>query len=314
MPKSCLWAPFRSPRFANCQICPARDGLGPTQKVPSLPPGAQRSASWSSLKASRMLLGLLVEMFVPEGDPRAALIRYSPYLAIADLVDPFVEDDLVMPLAAVHDVLTAREPFVVERVDLVVSISPYQRVVAVVAIQGVVPLPAIEAVLSVGTVRVVPVIVASHHVVSGTAVDGVVAEVTVKFVAALAPSERVVALLAVQVICAAQALHRVIAAETDHLVFGGGAIHGVFLWATTARIVGRTVDGGCQGHRAGHEEHHGGYRCHKQCCPTSHLYFSFRLCGFSRNRDPIHAILKVGHSPNVLFLPNFRAHAFHALR
>ena len=26
-------------------------------------------ASWSSLKASRVLLGLLVEMFVPEGDP-----------------------------------------------------------------------------------------------------------------------------------------------------------------------------------------------------------------------------------------------------
>src|SRR5215204_7208962 len=202
------------------------------------------------------------------------LPRYSPYLAIADLVDPFVEDDLVMPLATVHEVLPTREPFVVEGVDLVVSISPHQRVVTVVAIQGVVALTAVEAVLSVGTVRVVPVIVASHHVGSGTAVDGVVAEVTVKFVAALVPSERVVTALAVQVICAAQALHRVIAAETDHLVFGGGAVHGVFLWGTTARIVGRTVDGGCQGRRAGHEEHHGGYRYyHQQRCPTSHLYF-----------------------------------------
>ena len=62
MPKSCLWALFRSPRFANCQLCPAGDGLGPTQRVPSLPPGAQRSASWSSPKASRTLLGLLVEI------------------------------------------------------------------------------------------------------------------------------------------------------------------------------------------------------------------------------------------------------------
>jgi hypothetical protein len=102
-----------------------------------------------------------------------------PYLAIADLVDPLVEDDLVVPLAAVHEVLPAREPFVVERVDLVVSISPHQRVVAVVAIQGVVALAAVEAVLPVGTVRVVSVIVAAHHVVSGTAVEGVVAEVTV---------------------------------------------------------------------------------------------------------------------------------------
>src|SRR5215218_11034634 len=108
------------------------------------------------------------------------LPRNSPYLAIiADLVHPFVEDDLVMPLAAVHEVLPAREPFVVERVDLVISISPYQRVVAVIAIQGVVALAAVEAVLPIGTVRVVPVIVASHHVVSWTAVEGVVAEVTV---------------------------------------------------------------------------------------------------------------------------------------
>src|SRR5215203_928550 len=105
------------------------------------------------------------------------LPRYSPYLAIADLVDPFVEDDLVMPLAAVHEVLPTREPFVIERVDLVISISPYQRVVAVIAIQGVVALAAVKAVLPVGTVRIVPVIVTAHHIVSGTAVDGVVAEV-----------------------------------------------------------------------------------------------------------------------------------------
>src|SRR5215208_785661 len=109
--------------------------------------------------------------------PGAALPRNSPYLAIADLVDPLVEDDLVMPLAAVHEVLPTREPFVIERVDLVISISPYQRVVAVIAIQGVVALAAIEAVLPVGTVRIVPVIVTAHHIVSGTAVDGVVAEV-----------------------------------------------------------------------------------------------------------------------------------------
>src|SRR5215213_10061939 len=107
------------------------------------------------------------------------LPRNSPYLAIiADLVVPFVEDDLVMPLAAVHDVLPAREPFVVERVDLVVSISPHQRVVAVVAIQGVIALAAVEAVLPVGTVRVVPVIVTAQHVSPGTAVESVVAEVT----------------------------------------------------------------------------------------------------------------------------------------
>src|SRR5215212_9901413 len=90
--------------------------------------------------------------------PGAALPRNSPYLAIADLVDPLVEDDLVMPLAAVHEVLSARELFVVERVDLVVSISSHQRVVAVVAIQSVVALAAVEAVLPVATVRVVPVI------------------------------------------------------------------------------------------------------------------------------------------------------------
>src|SRR5215208_2841948 len=107
------------------------------------------------------------------------LPRYSPYLAIADLVDPFVEDDLVMPLATVHEVLPTREPFVVEGVDLVVSISPYQRVVTVVAIQGVVPLTAVEVVLPVGTVRVVPVIVTAHHVVSATAVEDIVAEVTI---------------------------------------------------------------------------------------------------------------------------------------
>src|SRR5215212_2957328 len=111
--------------------------------------------------------------------PGAALPRNSPYLAIADLVDPLVEDDLVMPLAAVHEVLPTREPFVVERVDLVVSISPQQRVVAVVAVQGVVPLAAIEAVLSVATITIVPVIVAAHHVASATAVEGIVAEVTV---------------------------------------------------------------------------------------------------------------------------------------
>jgi hypothetical protein len=102
------------------------------------------------------------------------------YLAIiADLVDPFVVDNHVMPLAAIHEVLPAREPFVVERVDLVVSISPHQRVVAVVAIQGVVSLAAVEVVLPVGTVRIVPVIVTAHLVVSGTAVEGVVAKVPV---------------------------------------------------------------------------------------------------------------------------------------
>ena len=74
------------------------------------------------------------------------LPRYSPYLAIADLVDPFVEDGLVIPLAAVHEVLPARKPFVVERVDLIISSSPNQRVVAVIAVQGVVALAAVEAV------------------------------------------------------------------------------------------------------------------------------------------------------------------------
>ena len=69
------------------------------------------------------------------------LPRYPPYLAIADLVDPFVEDDLIIPLAAVHEVLPARKSFVVERVDLVVSISPYQRVVAVIAIRVSLPSP-----------------------------------------------------------------------------------------------------------------------------------------------------------------------------
>lgn len=36
---------------------------------PSLPPGALSHASWSSVKASRILLRSLVEVFVPEGDP-----------------------------------------------------------------------------------------------------------------------------------------------------------------------------------------------------------------------------------------------------
>jgi hypothetical protein len=37
--------------------------------LPSLPSGAQRSASCSSREVSCVLLGLLVEMFVAEGDP-----------------------------------------------------------------------------------------------------------------------------------------------------------------------------------------------------------------------------------------------------
>jgi hypothetical protein len=49
-----------------------------------------------------------------------------------------------MPLATVHDVLSAREPFVVERVDEVVSGSPEQRIVAVVAPQPVIPLAAVD--------------------------------------------------------------------------------------------------------------------------------------------------------------------------
>ena len=45
-----------------------RDGFEPRGAVPSLPSGAKRSARWSSREVSRVLMGLLVEMFVAEGD------------------------------------------------------------------------------------------------------------------------------------------------------------------------------------------------------------------------------------------------------
>src|SRR5215211_4786565 len=53
---------------ANSQLSLAGDGLGPIQEDPPLPSsGAQRSARWSSLQASRILLGLLLEAFVGGG-------------------------------------------------------------------------------------------------------------------------------------------------------------------------------------------------------------------------------------------------------
>ena len=33
-------------------------------------------------------------------------------------------------------------------------------------------------------------------------------------------------------------------------------------------------------------------------CPTSHLFFLFRSCGFSDDRGIIHALLEVAHSAN----------------
>jgi hypothetical protein len=56
------------PRTENRKLRPARNGLGSTETVPSLPSGSQRSATcWSSREASRILLRLLVRAFVLEG-------------------------------------------------------------------------------------------------------------------------------------------------------------------------------------------------------------------------------------------------------
>jgi hypothetical protein len=54
-----------------------------------------------------------------------------PHLAVlADLIEPFVEDDHVMRLAAADKVLSARKLFLVECVDGVVSVSSPFYVVA----------------------------------------------------------------------------------------------------------------------------------------------------------------------------------------
>ena len=57
------------PRQEDGELSLTCDGFEPGGKVPSLPSGAKRSASWSSREVGRVLLGFLVERFVAEGEP-----------------------------------------------------------------------------------------------------------------------------------------------------------------------------------------------------------------------------------------------------